>query len=210
MPRTDYDRFLKLFNQSQQRYKAMAYELDSDYPYTFAKVEDTNTRLIENADIHYDLGINIDIFPIDGADVSGKNLRRQVCYHWLMNFKCISLSADRNGFKNLLLCIGKLILAPISIKYILACMMKNAKSIPYNSTELVACVAFGSKENHPVPKSLFQQQILVPFEDREFYIMNGYREYLTSIFGDYLQLPPVEQQISHHNFTAYCLDDGQK
>ena len=34
-------------------------------------------------------------------------------------------------------------------------------------------------------------------------IPNHYHEILTSDYGDYMQLPPVEQQVSHHDFKLW-------
>ena len=41
------------------------------------------------------------------------------------------------------------------------------------------------------------------FEGKEFMIPNHYHEILTSDYGDYMQLPPVEQQVSHHDFKLW-------
>lgn len=45
--------------------------------------------------------------------------------------------------------------------------------------------------------------ILVPFEDLEVYIPAAYDILLTRRYGDYMQLPPVEQRITHHHFVPY-------
>ena len=37
--------------------------------------------------------------------------------------------------------------------------------------------------------------------------MAGYEEYLTNVFGDYMQLPPKEQQEPHHSFNAYLISN---
>ena len=68
MPRDDYERFLKVMRKgAHPYYKILALEYKEDYPYTFAKVVDTRTRLQE--EIGKDLpemGVFIDIFPLDG------------------------------------------------------------------------------------------------------------------------------------------------
>lgn len=39
---------------------------DSPYPYVFAKVSDKHTLFVEETRYPYNLGINIDVFPVDG------------------------------------------------------------------------------------------------------------------------------------------------
>ena len=48
--------------------------------------------------------------------------------------------------------------------------------------------------------------IEVPFEDRKFYVMEGYDFYLRNIYGDYMELPPIEDRVSHHVFKAWRKD----
>ena len=42
-----------------------------------------------------------------------------------------------------------------------------------------------------------------PFEDIEVMVPTAYDQILTRIFGDYMQLPPVEQRVPHHHFVPY-------
>jgi lipopolysaccharide cholinephosphotransferase len=37
----------------------------------------------------------------------------------------------------------------------------------------------------------------VVFEDTEIYVFNNYDWYLSNLYGDYMKLPPVEQQVPH-------------
>ena len=47
--------------------------------------------------------------------------------------------------------------------------------------------------------------VYVPFEDTHIPIQRNYHEMLTSIYGDYMQLPPEEQRVNH---TPAILDFG--
>ena len=48
-----------------------------------------------------------------------------------------------------------------------------------------------------VPESLFEHYIELPFEDTSFMAVLDYDLYLKQVFGDYMQLPPVEKRINH-------------
>ena len=67
MYRDDYNRFINLFNKNNERYHVFSIENDSGYNYHFAKICDKYTYLDEtNLKINdIDLGINIDLFPLD-------------------------------------------------------------------------------------------------------------------------------------------------
>lgn len=47
--------------------------------------------------------------------------------------------------------------------------------------------------------------VYVPFEDMQIPIQKNYHEMLTAIYGDYMQLPPMEKRVNH---TPAILDFG--
>gem|GEM_PF-4144984 len=55
-------------------------------------------------------------------------------------------------------------------------------------------------------RETYEQYIDVPFEGHTLMTLKDYDTYLTDLFGDYMQLPPVEQRVGHHDFTAYWKD----
>ena len=46
----------------------------------------------------------------------------------------------------------------------------------------------------------------IAFEDRYYFIPADYHEYLTSVYLDYIKLPLIDKQVSHHDFEAYYLE----
>ena len=44
------------------------------------------------------------------------------------------------------------------------------------------------------------------FENKKYSIFASYDKLLRLIYGDYMQLPPVEEREPKHNFTAYMND----
>ena len=76
MPRADYNRFLKIYNKenSDSQYKVIS-PYDKISRHTFVKVVDTRTVKIESG-IDYSngyLGIDVDIFPLDGQPDNDKD-----------------------------------------------------------------------------------------------------------------------------------------
>ncbi|BDP60266.1 hypothetical protein EfmJHP38_12040 [Enterococcus faecium] len=46
------------------------------------------------------------------------------------------------------------------------------------------------------PAKDFESAVWVPFEDTEMPVPVGYDNYLSQVFGDYMQLPPEKDQVS--------------
>lgn len=49
-----------------------------------------------------------------------------------------------------------------------------------------------------LPKTILSSYSKIDFEGVELMIMDGYHPYLTKFYGDYMKLPPAEEQIPEH------------
>ena len=68
MPRDDYNKLCDILKEENGRYKLLDHKEGLGYIYPFAKVIDSNTRLIETGLTEtVNMGVYIDIFPIDGT-----------------------------------------------------------------------------------------------------------------------------------------------
>ena len=52
-------------------------------------------------------------------------------------------------------------------------------------------------------KEWFENVVPLPFEGRSYPAPVGYDDLLRQLYGDYMKLPPENQQISHHAFKAW-------
>ena len=64
--RSDYLKLIDVLGKNDEKYKILSIYNTEDYYYPFAKLVDTRTVLIENSKKIKDMGVYIDIFPIDG------------------------------------------------------------------------------------------------------------------------------------------------
>ena len=62
-------------------------------------------------------------------------------------------------------------------------------------------------QKRPFKRADFHNTVSHLFENKEFKIMKGYDDYLKNAYGNYMQLPPPEKQITHHNFEAFWKQD---
>ena len=73
-------------------------------------------------------------------------------------------------------------------------------------TELIGSV-HGMMLRHD--KSDFEMDTYLPFEGHPLPVMSGYRKYLERIWGDYMQLPPVEKRKNHFPYRLKFPGDEQ-
>ena len=56
-----------------------------------------------------------------------------------------------------------------------------------------------------VKREYFGEGTKATFEGLEVVIPEKYDEFLTSIYGNYMKLPPLEKQVGKHNHAGYSL-----
>lgn len=204
MTRPDYEKFISGFNGTIQNISVYSTELDHNFPYSYAKVSNDNTVLIENSGLKCQIGVNIDLFPIDGIPLDDKlTIKKQMFYRNLLDIKTVKVNSERNLLKNTILILGKIALFWSSVKGINLKMIETAKKYSFENEEYCCAIAFGSSADKVLPKEYFKETIQTLFEGHVFTTAKYYHEWLTGIYGDYMQLPPEEEQTSHHDFKAY-------
>ena len=52
-------------------------------------------------------------------------------------------------------------------------------------------------------RKYFSDVIMMQFEDDYFSVPCGYDVYLKQMYGDYMQLPPIEERIVPHDVDVY-------
>ncbi len=208
MPRQDYDRFISSFNGAYDYLKVLSFDTAKDYYYPIAKVYDNRTIMKENiVNTYPGMGINIDIFPIDGIPDDKKDadahLKKLIRWGKMRDVKQVKLSSSRSFGRNVLLLLGRTLLLPLTNRFLLNKLDKIVRSVPFGSTKYAGSMAYFTIMFKPVSVSSFQGTIDAPFEGYMFKIPQGYDEWLRNIFGDYMQLPPEEKRVTHHRFEAY-------
>ena len=209
MPRPDYNRFIATFNGSTENLQVIAPELETHFYSPIANVVDTRTVMQEDlANYHKEIGIKIDIFPIDGViDKRDYYKRRRIIYVCLRllftkNFSLSSHTSILYKSKMLIRKIGEVF---IPLSQIQKKIMSVASRVDYCSVEYADCLVF-QQEEILMPKSTYDSYIDLEFEGKNFKVISRYHEFLSKCYGDYMQLPPEDQRVPHHEFTAYWKD----
>lgn len=207
--RSEYDRLLKEFNETApENLRLRSVETDSTYYTPFAKIEDTSTYLIEEWANKYDIGVNIDVFPIDAIPDNKFSCKllffKKRIWLSLLSMKNASVKNRKKSFlKKLIIQLSNVLVAPIPIRYIGLKLSKLANKKDTTSKLIMDVSSIFMSPQKAYPRSVFDDRIKVKFEGREYNAISGYDLYLRKTYGDYMQLPPVEKRVAHHPFTPY-------
>lgn len=210
LPRKDYEKLLKIFNEKcDKKYKLLNYKNCNEYYYKFAKIVDTRTKLIEtNFKPIEEMGIFIDIFPIDFISDEDKKIKKIFNKYRFYNrilllcIKDYKKNCSKNSFKDhFKKCFGKIFGKRKFVNFILKKIEKVCTT--YKETNTVACICGRYYEKEIMPKSYMKDYVLVDFENEKYKAPIGYDEYLKKHYGDYMQLPPKDKQISNHDMNAF-------
>lgn len=209
MKRKDYNKFLKLYNNSDSRYKLQNNKIDSTCPVFFSRLLIKNTTLCLKQfyveDNQYN--IYIDIFPLD--TISNPNNKFIVFIDKLIKvirrmkyYKNAGRSSRKKttkvflGFLSFFLTHKMAFYDILLSKLIKMCSNENGEYLTnfYGSYGV-------KKESHK--KNLFVAMDCV-FEGNIFVIPKGYHTILTNLYGNYMELPPEEKR-NYHDYDSYVI-----
>lgn len=208
--RKDYDKFIKGFKH--EYYSVISPGSDREYSLPFAKVNDTRTIINEDSNVKNTYGVYVDVFPVDNVPDDLYELKSFMSRKKKLNrqhiLKIVKVKWKRNPLKNLVLILGQLFLAFKSINAI----SNEMSDLSATYSGLAHCKLRGiiapndNRFEELLPADYFESYTTLPFEGFKAMVIEKYDEYLTAAYGNYMQLPPKHEQISHHDFEAYWKD----
>lgn len=213
MPRKDYEKFL---NEAQSylpsNYFIQTMNSDKNYRNHFAKIRNNDTCFIEESIKNIDMnhGIYIDIFPLDGCGNTIEEAKNNFYKYSKLNeiylFKNHKIS--HSGLRNKFRCIYYWVLS-LRYKNIFKVeeeIQNYCSSISYEKSKYV-CNYFGMwREKEISLKKWFGKGKETKFENIKVIIPNDSDKYLNKLYGEYMQLPPVEKRVAPH---CYILDTNK-
>ena len=220
MPREDYERFKHICNV-QLKYP-YAY-LDHTNCKIFFRPHALISRMDTSISIKYDdvnpklldLGVYIDIFPLDNAP-DDPILRKKQSEKLLKirRFKSIRIpySYSYKKWKRYVHYAVSSMLSWIPVKKINQYQQNQMQKYRYQNTECIC--SMGSQYAYSkqcMKKEIYGQPVLLDFEGRKYYAPARYRNYLTQLYGDYMKLPPEEKRKANLEvFTSVVLPKEMK
>lgn len=213
LPRRDYEKLMELMKDDNYDPFVLEtpYSRNADYCYPYSKLYDTRTTLIENRRKDVVRGIFIDVFPLDGIGETEQesihNYKRiNKKYNMLLTTVC-GIRRERSWYKNLAVlavrCIPSYFL---SYKRLMMELDRLCALVDYDSSTWV-CNCLGAwRFREAMERKYYGNPLLYQFEDIQVYGVEKYNDYLTRLYGDWRQLPPVEKQKTHHDFIYLNLN----
>ena len=207
MPRPDYEAFYRFFkeNNTDDEMQLISYR-DKTSIYPFFKMVNPKTIVIEHyIDPKYRTGAWVDIFPLDGVKKNDSEpFKLNAKAHAKYNVVVANPNYGTTKFRKLV----KRILVPLYRKndiYEIARNLDNqVASTPICPENDIALVVWSYGEQERMPYSILEATEL-EFEGKMFLAPRDWDQYLTSVYGQYMELPPVDQRETHF-CTAYWKD----
>lgn len=212
MPREEYDRFKAVCQQElKDCYVYLDHNSARNYMRPHAMIANKNTRIHIKYD-HLnpktmDLGVYLDIFPLDNApDDEVLRQKQAEALKKIRKFKSfrIPYSYSRKAWKR---CAHYAVSALLSWAPVREINRRQQALMQTYRDQQTRCICSMASQyvysKQCMPREVYGKPVKLAFEGREFYAPERYDEYLTRLYGDYMQLPPVEKrQANLEIFTA--------
>lgn len=197
MPRRDYERLLDLKEECRREDFDVLSLRDKDYYLPFAKIIDLHTTLWEEEYYPFIMGVYVDIFPLDNFSFSYDKLTA-IQRKSLKKFYNYQHAVDhRNTIVNILARPFKKLLLKRFLDY-----QKWYSSFYGDNTVCVTQWA-----GRIFKREWFEDTISLPFADTTVVVPREWDDYLTCLYGDYMELPPVEKRVSDHRHYYLNFDE---
>ena len=206
MPRADYDRFeAHCAGLLDSRFAWQSLRTSPAYPYIFGKLMREDTHVVEHAlsrlPIRHALGI--DVFPLDGAPESGLG-RRLHAIAFKLATVTLAARIERTGARRILAYAFRVVPRSGATRLV----RRLARRFPYDTSAWAvnAGGAWGYRRECQ-PRGRFGTPVSLAFEGTTVPAPAEWHEYLSNVYGDYMQLPPPEARRPRHRLTVVGLGD---
>ena len=202
MPRQDYEAFLQSYHDEKGIYRAINPSTESHYYYTFAKVVDQRTHMVEKETEGYEIGVYMDIFPVDFVTEDMQQRQRIFKQKKLLyKIRRCKISNSNPLQSRLAYIVYKC--WPMSVRQIEQ-KIRQLIVLPTPTSTVCNMTEAGPTIKGCFPADDIASSVDIEFEGKTYKTMIGYKDYLQRTYGDYMTLPPVEQRVTH-KFEAYWL-----
>lgn len=209
MLREDYEIFIRNGQKLlPDHYFIQTHDTDPAYPHGFAKIRNSQTAFVETTckNLPMNHGIYIDVFPFDFYP---DNRLKQAVFEvkkLLLRYRIrcsLYIPADneptlKNTLRNILKKISTIIYP--SLEHALDAQDQLYKSVARGKNVINNGSPWGKRECFP--KQVLEGFTVKKFENINIKVPLHFEEYLTHVYGNYMELPPPEKRISHHYTCA--------
>lgn len=217
MLRQDYERFLEACKQDlDPAFFLQTWDTDPEYPFSYGKLRLNGTECVEvfaehNRSEHK--GLFVDIFPFDNVPDDPKEQKKQekryfLCKRLLWIKKGMGINMKQQSAKQKVrYYLFKLFACMFRYEDIKAYYRKMQTKYNYLHTQKVVTDGSYGYVKESLERNWTTDLEQITFESEQFLACKDYVAYLEHLYGDYMQLPPVEKRGGHSfksvNFGIY-------
>lgn len=209
LPREDFNKLLKVANENlPQNMELVSFQNKTYCRYYLPKIINKQIEICEKRteDKNGKTNIFIDIFPIDGTP--NNKILRKIYYLNVLYYRMliawfyideIDKCKNRKLHEKILIKMGKIIPTKkiININKVFLKLDKLLQKNSFEKSEYVGTIMGAYKTREIVPKSYFGKPAEYNFEDIKVTGPEKYDEYLTHIYGNYME-PPKNKEANQH------------
>ncbi len=208
MPRPDYEKFRTLAKNGELcEHFLISDDRGKKAFYPFIKVMDDRygIKTWSNREVPY---LFIDVFPLDGAPTSEKAIQKK--YRRRKFFNAMGALARWAVPEKKPYFLLRIIGFPF---YLIGTLYGNARASnkarenaakdDYDSCDKVAVFVY-CYTKLVMDKAMFSDLTELSFENKSFYAISAYDEFLKKTYGNYMQLPPADKQVTHGLKVMRC------
>lgn len=215
MPRPDYDAFIRYCAAHDVGFAILANGTAAGYADLYAKAVNPLTTIIEKDAERgtREMGVYIDIFPVDGLGDSMEAAKQAfsttsfsrellVASFWTRYFPSKTHAWYVEPIRLAFFLMSRF----VNREKLAASIEAKTRRIPFETSAYCACVGGNYRQREILPREVFAELTEIEFEGRRFLATAHADALLSSFYGDYMRLPPVEKRVTHHAFEAYWKD----
>lgn len=209
MMRDDYDRCLSILrNDPPVGYEPVDYTHEEEYYLPFAKFCDARSTVYEMEDYRISFGNYIDIFPLDAVP-DDKAERERHCKHLLKlrgtladdlrhkTWGDILREATRQSLRLTLTDVAYALFRHPIRHWLVNHIERRTRAYQGQPLKHVCFSSSYYSREKNLTIDIFGDGTLLPFEDISIVVPTRYEDYLETAYGNWRQLPPVEQRGQH-------------
>ena len=207
MPRDDYERFVLSGIDFDYPFFLQTPYSDPEYFYGFAKIRNSNTTgIVEMFKYQqFNHGIWISVFPLDYWDKDAENEYEIIKALNIENSTYMRMSnpfLDERNKERVKMYSGRNPMETYEEIQRRARQFNSIGSI-YMTAAVSSVLSYQKKLWF---SDDFSSAVLADFEGYKVPVPIGYDRILKTVFGDYMQLPPIEERGLHHSGTFFDAD----
>lgn len=209
MRRNDYEKLLSILSDSDNTYRLLTYRNNW---FNWAKICDTRTYIEEDDDYNIqDYGVWLDIFPLDEVpDPAGFRGKAHMFLVKMTNnvsqMRAISRSHAKtvSGLKRILWLLRHDFLSLLPVSFFSKAAYKVLTKYRGKKTGFMGeGNYYWRSPKRSFPSDIFDSYVDVRFEQLNVRVISDYDMFLRNTYGNYMKLPPADQQRSVHQYRAF-------